>query len=423
MIIYPPQILRENDSILISSKLKLDNPVKGFPDFLWYKLPAKYEEFISLQSDAFLVAGLATAMHFGENIKVHGNVSPRLEYNLEEYMFTMKYLFPGVFQDITIEYDQINSLDAQPQGIGIAFSSGVDSLFTLEKHVQAEHKTTENQITHAIFIHHFDLLSSENPKFEVLLKQYQSMLKDLHIELIPIKTNQVHFILPWLQYNRFHSTILASTAMLLGKLFRSFIISSSWDYHQIEKHKILSNPLSDRLLSTEKLNIIHFGADYKRTEKIKALQNWEIAHNYLRVCAEPLSNLELGNCSRCEKCMRTMLPIHALGKSEQFRTFEKPIRSNKELLWWARKFYPTHGFVGETYQIAKEKRPEMLPWMIIATILGTIRYSILKFLPDFVKTFLKRFGYYHDYLLEENAFDDPIIIRKLESIWKDRKNL
>src|SRR6185503_7279803 len=80
-----------------------------------------------------------------------------------------------------------------------------------------------------------------------------------------------------------------------------------------------SSPLLDPLWSTEATRFVHDGAEATRCEKI---MNWicrsELALENLRVC---LSNDDRYNCGRCEKCVRTMIPIYVAGCLEQCPVF------------------------------------------------------------------------------------------------------
>jgi hypothetical protein len=110
-----------------------------------------------------------------------------------------------------------------------------------------------------------------------------------------------------------------------------------------------------------------------------------------------------------------MVPLYALGALDKFTTFKKPFMSNRDGLWVARKFNPTQGYVPESFHIVKEHKPDFLPWLTAATLLGYIRYWLLKIIPGFIQKKLRRFGYFVDPLKEENAFEDPSIIQLIRS--------
>ncbi|MBI9043697.1 MAG: hypothetical protein JEZ06_04380 [Anaerolineaceae bacterium] len=415
MIINSPQIFEDGNSVILWSKIELDQKVNRFPEILWYRIPRQYGKYISKQSDSFIVASILPAMLFGENIDILGTVSPQLAYNLIEYMSWNRFLHPDLFKPIELNFENLDRLNAQPDGICTTFSGGVDSFFAIDQHLPANQDNPNYHLTHTLFLNSFDIPKKDHDKYQQLFKTYQSLMKNHNIELVGIDTNQVNFIIPWLPYIPFHSTILASSVMTMGKLFKYFILPGDADYHQLKILPNDSNPLSDRLLSTETLQVIPYGAAFRRVEKVEKIIDLPMVQEHLRVCGLPSDQSNGHNCSRCEKCMRTMIALYILDKMNSFNTFSKPIRRNRDLLWWARKFNPAHLYVHETFLLAKKHKPNILPWLWAAAVLGYIRYWILKIIPEFIKPALKPLGFYHDPLLEENAFEDPILIEQLRN--------
>ncbi|MBI5352639.1 MAG: hypothetical protein HZB50_08400 [Chloroflexi bacterium] len=415
MIIHQPETFTRDGYTIVWSRVELSQQRPNFPDYIWYRVPEEYSPFLSAQSDAFLAPALIAGMNFGEDIEVRGIISPQLAYSLEEYQFILQLLTPRFLQRVKISYDQIHG-EAKSKGVAATFSGGVDSFFTIKSHLPENQSNPEYQITHALFIQNFDILNQNHDRYRALFSRYQKAMGELGIELVPIETNLVNTIIPRLEYRYFYGPVLAGCGMILDRLFKRFYISSSRDYYQMAIRASSSNPLSDRLLSTDSLDIVHFGANVRRVEKIEALADWKPAQEHLRVCG----NTELGgheiNCSRCEKCIRTMIPLYAIGKMELFKTFSKPIRSNWDTLWWARKFDPSRDqYTPETFPFVKKHKPDLLFWIYPAAIVGYIRYLLLKLLPGTIKKWLRRFGFFLDKLKQENAFDNPVILDLIQS--------
>jgi hypothetical protein len=416
MILHQPEILRQDGHTIVWARIELSVKQENFPETLWYRVPEGYEGNLSLHSDAFLVPGLLAGMQFGEDIEVRGAVSPKLAYHLEEYQYVLHFRMPEDVRPVEIKYHQLKSLNAKPEGVGVTFSGGVDSLFTLWKHLPQNQNILDYQITHGLFILGFDIHFTEKKQYYQLLNSYQLGGERIGISIIPLETNIVQIIVPRLYYPHFYGPILAGCAHVLGGLFKRFYIPSSRDYHQIRIWTSSSDPLSDPLLSSDSLNLIHHGATHRRVEKIVEISRWKFAQDHLRVCFNKEYDESGLNCSRCEKCTRTMVPLYALDVMGEFATFKKPFRTNRDGLWVARKFNPSQGYVPETTQFVREHKPDFLPWLIAATLLGTIRYWLLKMIPGFLKKGLERFGYFVDPLKEENAFEDPAIIQLIRKV-------
>ena len=416
MIIHQPEILQEENTTVLWTKISLDKKVGGFPEYLWFRVSNQYAKFVSTQSDSFLLAAVMAAMYFKENIYVEGVVSPSLAYHLEEHMFVTRLFFPDTLHKVDVQYAQLAPLQAEPTAVGFAFSGGVDSFFTLQKHLPPTQKSFEYQITHAIYINGFDMVRSEKLKYQKLFDQYKGMLQKFNIDLISVETNLTGMLTRWLDYSYLFSPVLIGSAMSLGKLFKRFIVSNSWSYDQWKEKSVISHAFSDRLYSTEKMDIEHFDTTYQRFKKIESLHTWEPVRENLKVCGTFIQDEHVPNCSRCEKCMRTMIPIYILGSMDQFKGFEKPLRSNWDLLRWARKFNPTPGFVKDVFLAAKKHKPQILPWLSIIALFGYMRYWALRLIPGFVKKYLNRFGLFVSRIKEEHAFDDLELNKKLASI-------
>ena len=415
MIIHQPELLRKDDHTIVWSRIELAVKQENFPNYLWYRVPDRYAEYLSLQSDAFLVPGLIAGMQFGENIEVRGVVSPKLAYHLDEYQYVLHFRLPEYVKHVEIKYNQLIPLDVKPEGVGATFSGGVDSLFTLWKHLPNNETVPGYEITHGLFIMGFDIHFQDKDKYHYLFQTYQSALEKIGVSLVPLETNLVQLIIPRLFYPYFYGPVLAGSAHFFGGLFKRFYIPSSKDYFQLRTWTSSSDPLSDPLLSSDRLNIIHHGATHRRVDKILEICHWKFAQDNLRVCFNKDYDEHSLNCSRCEKCTRTMVPLYALGVMDKFSTFKKPFRSNRDGLWVARKFNPTQRYLPETYPFVKMHKPDFFPWLTAATVLGYLRYWLLRLIPRFIKQKFRRFGYFVDHRKEENTFEDPSILQLIQA--------
>lgn len=410
MIIHEPKLVNRSGHSILFSKVELAHFPTAFPEFLWFRIPDQYSSLLSQQSDAFLIPCILAGMYFKEDIEVRGSVSPRLAYHLEEYQQLLHFRSPEVISPVKIIYSQIKPLETTNSGVGTTFSGGVDSLFTVWKHLPQNQSDPDFQLTHGVFIKGFDILPNEDNHYRFLYEKYVPEAENLGIKLIPLETNLVSIIHHRLSLPYFYGPIIAASGIALSGGFRKFLIPSSWDYENLKRKAHSSDPLLDRLLSTDTLDVIHHGSTHLRVEKVREIADWKVAQKLLWVCEIHQFNNDTWNCSRCEKCVRTMIPLYTLGKLKYFPTFIKPFRSNPGILWWARKYTPQRVFSREIFLFVKRHNPILLPWLWIAALLGVIRYWVfIKLMPGFVKKWLQRFGYFIDRNEAPAAYEIPEI--------------
>jgi hypothetical protein len=416
VIIHQPELIHKDGHALLSARLEMTRAHGTFPKFIWYRVPEQFGFFSPANSDPFLITGLLAGMYFGENIEVKGAVSKKLAFHLEEYAFLLHHRFPKYMHPIEIKYDQLGSVNESPTGVGTTFSGGVDSLFTLWKHLPQNQPDRGYQITHAVFLQGFDILPSEGSLHETLLKKYQQSAKELGVALIPMQTNVVSLTHTRLSLSTFYGPIIVSSAMALSGLFRRFLVPSSGDYQLLSTYPATAEPLMDRLLSTDTLDVIHYGSTHRRVDKVAEIADWEVAQRLLWVCETHKYDKDPMNCSNCEKCIRTMIPIYALGKMDRFKTFRAPIRSNREGLRWARKFTTERPYNREVLAFVKVQDPGFLPWLRLAALLGTLRYwLVVRWLPAPVRQWLHRFGYFTMRNEAPDAYEVPQITRLIQT--------
>jgi len=416
MIIHQPEIIRKDGYAILWSRIEMAKKRDNFPDFIWYRVPERYAPFLSLQSDAFLVASLLAGMYYGEAIEVRGTVSPRLAYHLEEYQFVLNFRMPELVHPVAVQYECLAPMEGKPTGVGTTFSGGVDSLFTLWKHLPKNQSDPNYQVTHGLFIRGFNLIHTEEPYYRQLYNRYQEVAADIGLDLIELHTNMMGIIQRRMDSTFMNGPLILSAAIALQGLFCRFYMPSTWDYHNLKSAPHASDPLVDGFLPTNTLDIIHHGSTFRRVEKVEEVADWELAQEILHVCFDLKFEKTTWNCSRCEKCVRTMIPLYALGKMEKFKTFEKPLITNRDGLWWARKFNLKQDFVSEMFPFVNKHKPDLLPWLYIAALLGFVRYKIIRNIPRFLMVWLRRHGHFVTRREAPHIFEIPEITHLIQSM-------
>jgi hypothetical protein len=156
---------------------------------------------------------------------------------------------------------------------------------------------------------------------------YKPMMDRIGVTLLVSTTNIMQFFDSRILRGSF-GAVLASSALVLGRLFSSFFIASSYPFNRFFPDG--SHLLLDHLMSSETLKIIHDAPTMERIDKTMVLSNLPDAQSALRVCNNPavIENTPetVKNCCQCEKCIRTMATLKIAGKLGEFIVFPKPLQ-------------------------------------------------------------------------------------------------
>ena len=246
----------------VEGKVRLCSVVNydGTDEVIWYGVEEKYSKYLCVErADAFLLAFLPYAMAFKKDIKIEFAVSEKLYYQLNHYYIPSLAKFSNYYSAIKIECDYLDSTDyvnKQSAGVATGFSGGVDSFFTVLKHLNCKEESF--RLTHLTF----------------------------------------------------------SAVLALQKLFRVYYYSSTatvrdFSFNVVDCANFDSFNLSN--FTVEGVHMYSVGLDCERLDKQRFIQDFPETYKYLNVC-----NREAMNCSRCEKCLRTMAGFHCLGTLEKY---------------------------------------------------------------------------------------------------------
>jgi hypothetical protein len=227
-----------------------------------------------------------------------GSVSPRLAANLETIRDIYAAWIPG--HKIPLCFDLSSDASAPAGGVSLFFSCGVDSFYSLIKH--------RDEVENLVLISGFDLPLADVETAAKVEAQARYAASLFGKRLIVARTNP-HFEQPSVPggWEMCHGAVLAAVAHALGPVHGKVYIASTYSFADL--HVWGSHPLLDPLWSTEAVQIIHDGGE-TRLNKLRVLVNHPEVLARLRVCWEQRGN---NNCGLCEKCVRTMLGLRALG--------------------------------------------------------------------------------------------------------------
>ena len=217
--------------------------------------------------------------------------------------------------------ENLNSLI--PVRTGMVMSGGMDSLAALRLNRLHYPKDHPGYVQDSFFLHGFDIggVVERGMKYHVFDRAMEAILKitrDAGSQLIAVYTNLRHLCDNrelWL--DSFFGAVLAAMAHTFSTRINLMFIASSYDIPNL--HPCGSHPLLDPEYSSYGVRLRHRDHEMSRLEKIKIVSGWDVAFQNFRVC---LANVpDRLNCGKCEKCVRTMTELTALGVLHKTQAF------------------------------------------------------------------------------------------------------
>ena len=301
------------------SRLCADVTIGDRRNTLWFAVDKAQEQYLAVgRADPFVMAFLAAAMRGGHEIVCDDPMSARLHYQLESALIPALAFAVDRYQPVPITAP----LTAEPYpsagGVGAAFSSGVDSLYTIMTHGG----DCEFPVTHIVVYNssHYDQFGEKRERmFRAGCRQAIGFAREQGLEAVIVDTN-FNVVLgtePRLSVVTFRS--VACTLALQG-LFSQYLLSSTFDegtvslrcnkldeHYDCEEHDRLTLASS----GTESLTFYLSGGEVKRWQKMQKLADWEPSYRWLHPCW--LIAADGRNCGHCSKCICDLVALYALG--------------------------------------------------------------------------------------------------------------
>jgi hypothetical protein len=268
---------------------------------------------LTLSADALLAMFLLPAMRSGSALELPQAPDEVLAESLPTLQ-AIYNVWRSQYQKVPVNWPPSHHhAAAAAQGTGSFFSGGVDSFFTLLTHRQT--------ISHLIFVHGYDIPLEHAALRERASRMVRQVAQALGKHAIEVETNFRVLLNDFAPWGMSHGGALASIAHLHAGHIGQVFIPSTHTFAELFPWG--SHPLLDPLWSSSGLKFVHHGCEFSRSRKVAVVAQSDLALQHLRVCWQN-PNQEY-NCCRCEKCLRTMISLHALGRLKDCATFTAPI--------------------------------------------------------------------------------------------------
>jgi len=320
-----PNLKRTN-----SDYLNVCYPVKSsiFPDELCFSVSSDYEDFIADGLDCALVALILPAMKSQSRIILNGPVSEKLLLSCRGNLQHIVKLVLG-YEPVPIIFKDGFTRDVRSQSslTATGFSGGVDS-YSILRDFNFRDDRASRSVDFLIFSNvGANGKTSERSLFEKRLRDSSRAAQAVGLPLLVVESNLDDFysIYPDLHFFKTHSFRNASVAHLLSNSISVYLYAAARTYSEVKVEPSESigkvDPITLPMLSGESIDIRSEGARYSRSEKIESLLDYEVVQENLFVCVD--HKHADGNCSVCQKCVRTLLVIDMLGCVDKFsRVFD-----------------------------------------------------------------------------------------------------
>lgn len=212
-----------------------------------------------------------------------------------------------------------NTLDSRQKTIS-TFTMGVDSFYTLYSNI--------DKIDAILFVIGFDIKLHQTKLLNETIENLKQVAKIYNKQLILCETELKNKInhgkgFNWGEY--FHGPALFNIIYSLNQNYELIIPSS----HNETAHDFIwgSHPKLDKYYSSYKLLIKH-DTDLARVDKIKFILDYDLkCLDFLRVCWINIDGKY--NCTKCEKCMRTLYAIELYGYKNLAVTFDRNVNGKE----------------------------------------------------------------------------------------------
>lgn len=310
-----PQVKSDATTATLFTDITIDGVCKE----VWFRVDKKYEEYLCHErGDAFVIAVLNYAMRNHHDIVSEAPLTEDLYYNIDKYLvdaiaqYNKNFYRPQITADVASE--QLPCAGA----VGTGISCGVDSLHALA--CQTAMKFKRHNITHLTFNNVGSHGEGEHAEklYHARLERPRRFAEEYGFEFVASDSNLQNVV----EQSHFKSHTYSSmfAVYCLQKLYSVYYYASSgYKYHEFRLYDIPGSScgsyemLSLPLLSTHNLRVYSEGEGMSRLTKLKSVVRYAPSYKYLNVCLE-----EGDNCGKCEKCVRTLLGIDALGALDKY---------------------------------------------------------------------------------------------------------
>lgn len=296
--------------------------INGNMQVIYFEVDNCWKKYLVTEnSDAFILAVLEKAMKNSFDISFEQPVSEELYYGLVTYTIPIYARNFEMFNEINLIGDITLENPVSECKTGTGFSAGVDSFYTILKHM-GNKKTPSYNVTHLLLAVNGAAATGVSEEMdrewlEASREKFQKYAAAMGLELICAGGN---IDLLYLNDTCLGGDAITTSSFVyaLQKLFSTYYWASTYPANIFSFNQSdggFCENVSVSYISTRKLKFYHSGSEINRIGKVKYIADNPLVQKVLTVCGE----LDAFNCGCCFKCLRTMSELYAIKKLELFK--------------------------------------------------------------------------------------------------------
>jgi hypothetical protein len=316
MFVIDAPAIRETETGI---RLEAPITIKGETRVAYFEVDAPHGAYLTLdRADPFLVAFFFYALRLGEDIEVKAPVSEPLHYHISSVLmdFLVSIYPEHAYRPVRLLAPTITTPVANQGAVGTGVSCGIDSLTTIFRH--HVHPLPSMALTHLCY---FDTGSHGRPGEEKMEELFVARRKlalnfgsAIGLPVVEVRSN-LSELMP-LAFGLTHTYLNAAAVLALQPLFSTYYYASGasiLDFLASNSDPAYFDTYLLPLLSTRSLRLYAAEENLGRIAKTRVVIANPLSRRFLNVC-----NVEARNCGTCNKCIRTLLALDALGVVEQY---------------------------------------------------------------------------------------------------------
>ncbi|MEF8803758.1 MULTISPECIES: hypothetical protein [Bacteroidaceae] len=275
------------------------------------------EDLLSVDRiDAAVVALLRFAIEKEEDIISEYPISEELYYNLVT-LFIPVLCKTNRLRPISLNMPTVQAEASEKRNIvGTGISCGVDSLYTIAKHVNC--LCRDHSLTHLMY---FSIGAHLTKELDLQREQLAIRFsKEIGLPLIVVKSNLpdlMNEIGGRYDHLSYHTYMMAAVMLGMQKGIRYYYYSSTYKFDHmnlnLQDDCAQYDLLSLSVFSNSGMRFISSGGSIDRLEKVKEISTFPLSYKYLNVCIADIKNDGV-----CFKCIRTLLELDAVGAIDKY---------------------------------------------------------------------------------------------------------